>query len=109
MSPHTLRAYGDDLTRFIDFCAGSRGRRAERSTLAALKPARYYAPSSPVAATKGSVFAASAGRCPRFAASFVTSRAKKYCENPAAKAMRTPKLARTLPRPLTEKDAARDT
>jgi len=32
---------------------------------------------------------------------------EEILENPAAKATRTPKLARTLPRPLSEKDAAR--
>jgi len=38
-SPHTLRAYGDDVTRFIGFQAGHTGGAVTQKTLTKLTPA----------------------------------------------------------------------
>jgi integrase/recombinase XerC len=106
MSPHTLRAYGDDLARFIDFAQDHVGGALNDQTLAALKPADFRAfitrRRNEGLGIRGVRRAMSALR------SFFRHLAREeILENPAAKATRTPKLARTLPRPLTEKDAAR--
>ena len=39
VSPHTLRAYGDDVARFLEFLADYRGGRVTLTTLQKLKPA----------------------------------------------------------------------
>ena len=106
MSPHTLRAYGDDLARFLDFEAGHRGAALDERSLASLKPADFRAfitrRRNEGLGVRGVRRAMSAIR------SFFRHLAREeILENPAAKATRTPKLARTLPRPLSEKDAAR--
>ena len=43
MSPHTLRAYGDDAARFVSFLDGYRGSRTTLATLQKLKPAELRA------------------------------------------------------------------
>ena len=106
MSPHTLRAYGDDLTRFLDFAREHRGGALDERTLASLKPTDFRAfitrRRNEGLGVRGVRRAMSAIR------SFFRHLAREeILENPAAKATRTPKLARTLPRPLSEKDAAR--
>src|SRR5579871_5126480 len=106
MSPHTLRAYGDDLARFIDFAQDHVGGALNDQTLAALKPADFRAfitrRRNEGLGIRGVRRAMTALR------SFFRHLAREeILENPAAKATRTPKLARTLPRPLSEKDAAR--
>jgi integrase/recombinase XerC len=106
MSPHTLRAYGDDVARFLDFAREHRGGALDERTLAALKPTDFRAfitrRRSEDLGVRGVRRAMSAIR------SFFRHLAREgILENPAAKATRTPKLARTLPRPLSEKDAAR--
>ena len=106
MSPHTLRAYGDDLARFISFAGEHVGGQLDEGALAALKPADFRAfisrRRSEGLGVRGVRRAMSALR------SFFRHLAREeILENPAPKATRTPKLARTLPRPLSEEDAAR--
>lgn len=106
MSPHTLRAYGDDMARFLDFAQDHVGTSIDSRSLAALKPADFRAFISrrrnEGLGVRGVRRAMSALR------SFFRHLAREeILENPAAKATRTPKLARTLPRPLSETDAAR--
>jgi len=106
MSPHTLRAYGDDLTRFLDFASEHRGGALDERSLASLKPTDFRAfitqRRNEGLGVRGVRRAMSAIR------SFFRHLAREeVLENPAARATRTPKLARTLPRPLSEKDAAR--
>jgi len=106
MSPHTLRAYGDDMARFLDFAQEHVGGALNEQTLVALKPADFRAfitrRRNEGLGIRGVRRAMSALR------SFFRHLAREeILENPAAKATRTPKLARTLPRPLTENDAAR--
>lgn len=106
MSPHTLRAYHDDMARFLDFAQEHVGRALDEQGLAALKPADFRAfitrRRNEGLGVRGIRRAMSALR------SFFRHLAREeILENPAAKATRTPKLARTLPRPLSEMDAAR--
>jgi integrase/recombinase XerC len=106
MSPHTLRAYGDDAARFLAFAQEHVGEVLDERSLAALKPADFRAfitrRRNEGLGARGVRRAMSALR------SFFRHLAREeILENPAAKATRTPKLARTLPRPLTERDAAR--
>ncbi|HTT83541.1 MAG TPA: site-specific integrase, partial [Rhizomicrobium sp.] len=106
MSPRTLRAYGDDMARFLDFAQEHVGGALDEQSLAALKPADFRAfitcRRNEGLGVRGVRRAMSAIR------SFFRHLAREeILENPAAKATRTPKLARTLPRPLSEKDAVR--
>ncbi|HEX4160049.1 MAG TPA: tyrosine recombinase XerC [Rhizomicrobium sp.] len=106
LSPHTLRAYGDDAARFLAFAQEHVGGALDQRSLAALKPADFRAfitrRRNEGLGARGVRRAMSALR------SFFRHLAREaILENPAAKATRTPKLARTLPRPLTEGDAAR--
>jgi integrase/recombinase XerC len=39
LSPHTLRAYGDDVQRFLDFLASYRGSEVTLAILQGLRPA----------------------------------------------------------------------
>jgi integrase/recombinase XerC len=106
MSPHTLRAYGDDMARFLDFAQEHVGGALDERSLTTLKPADFRAfitrRRNEGLGVRGVRRAMSALR------SFFRHLAREeILENPAAKATRTPKLARTLPRPLSETDAAR--
>jgi integrase/recombinase XerC len=106
MSPHTLRAYHDDMARFLDFAREHVGQALDEKSLAALKPADFRAfitrRRNEGLGVRGVRRAMSALR------SFFRHLAREeILENPAAKATRTPRLARTLPRPLSEIDAAR--
>lgn len=106
MSAHTLRAYGDDMARFLEFAQEHTGTRLDEQSLAALKPADFRAfitrRRNEGLGVRGVRRAMSALR------SFFRHLAREeILDNPAAKATRTPKLARTLPRPLSEKDAER--
>ena len=43
MSPHTLRAYGDDMERFLDFAQDHVGGALDEEKLEALRPADFRA------------------------------------------------------------------
>ncbi|HEX4081202.1 MAG TPA: tyrosine recombinase XerC [Rhizomicrobium sp.] len=106
MSPHTLRAYGDDMDRFLDFAQDHVGGALDERKLEALRPADFRAfitsRRNEGLGVRGVRRAMSALR------SFFRHLAREQIlDNPAPKATRTPKLARTLPRPLSETDAAR--
>src|SRR5580692_2269771 len=105
-SPNTLRAYGDDLSRFIAFQRGHLGRAVEEKQLATLKTADIRAF---IAARRGEGL--SGGGVQRALAavrSFYRYLAREgILENAAPRAIRTPRLRRRLPRPLTEDEAVR--
>jgi integrase/recombinase XerC len=106
MSAHTLRAYGDDLARFLDFAQEHVGATLDERSLGRLRPADFRAfitrRRNEGLGVRGVRRAMSALR------SFFRHLAREeIVDNPAAKATRTPRLARTLPRPLSERDAAR--
>jgi integrase/recombinase XerC len=105
-SPNTLRAYGDDVGRFLGFQQGHLGKQLGEKELAGLKTADIRAF---IAARRGEGL--SGGGVQRALAavrSFYRFLAREgILENAAPRAIRTPRLKRRLPRPLTPDDAAR--
>ena len=105
-SPHTLRAYGDDVARFLGFQAGHTGGAVTQKTLAKLSPADIRA-----FITHRRSEGLGAGGVQRAIAavrSFYKFLATEgILENAAPRAVRTPRVHRALPRPLSVDDAAR--
>lgn len=106
VSPHTLRAYGDDLTRFLDFLVGHVGGQIDERKLAKLAPADIRAfitqRRSEALGPRGVQRALAAIR------SFFRFLAREeILDNAAAQSLRTPRIRRGLPRPLAEADARR--
>lgn len=104
-SPHTLRAYGDDLRRFLDFLHGHLGGVSE-SKLAKLSPADIRAFITMRRAqglgAKGVQRALAAVR-----GFFRYLARENILDSAAARSVRTPRIRKGLPRPLSEVDAAR--
>jgi integrase/recombinase XerC len=105
-SPHTLRAYGDDVARFIGFQAAHIGGTVSEKALAKLKPAdirAFITHRRQEGLGPGGVQRAMAA-----VRSFYKFLAKEgVLENAAARSIRTPRVRRRLPRPLSVEDAAR--
>lgn len=105
-SAHTLRAYGDDVGRFVEFLALHRGGPVSEKTLAVLAPADIRA-----FVTYRRAQGLGAGGVQRALAairSFYRFLAREgIMDNAAARAIRTPKVRRALPRPLSVTDAGR--
>src|SRR5258705_129382 len=106
-SPHTLRAYGDDTARFLAFLSRHRGGgRVTLATLQKLNPADLRA----FLTTRRSDGLGPQGVQRAIAAlrSFYRFLEREnLADGAAVRAVRSPKLPRTLPRPLSETDAAR--
>jgi integrase/recombinase XerC len=105
-SPNTLRAYGDDAARFLVFLHEHLGETVSERSLAKLAPADIRAfitvRRSQGLGAKGVQRALAAVR------SFFRYLAREnILENAAARSVRTPRIARGLPRPLSEADASR--
>jgi len=105
-SANTLRAYGDDAARFLAFLHEHLGETVSDRSLAKLVPADIRAfitvRRSQGLGAKGVQRALAAVR------SFFRYLAREdILENAAARSIRTPRVARGLPRPLSEADAAR--
>lgn len=105
-SAHTLRAYGDDVGRFVVFLHGHLGETVNEKALTKLSPADIRAfithRRSEGLGPKGVQRALAAVR------SFFRYLAREnILENAAARSVRTPRIKRALPRPLSESDAAR--
>jgi integrase/recombinase XerC len=105
-SPHTLRAYGDDVARFLGFQAGHIGGAVSEKALAKLSPADIRAfitfRRSDGLGPGGVQRAMAAVR------SFYKFLAKEgILENAAARSIHTPRVRRALPRPLSVEDAGR--
>jgi integrase/recombinase XerC len=106
LSPHTLRAYTDDVNRFLDFLIVHKGGRISLSMLQAITPADLRAH---LAARRAE------GLGPRGIQRALAGLRSFYRflerENLASlaplRAVRAPKLPRTLPRPLSETDTLR--
>jgi len=105
-SPNTLRAYGDDVTRFLAFQQGHLGRTLNEAALAKLRTADIRAF---IAARRSEgLGAGGVQRALAAVRSFYRFLAREgILENAAPRAIRTPRLRRSLPRPLSEDDAAR--
>jgi integrase/recombinase XerC len=105
-SPHTLRAYGDDAERFLVFLRDHRGESVTLSTLQHLTPADVRAfltkRRNEGLGPRGLQRAMAAVR------SFYRYLAREELADGAAlRVIRSPKLPRTLPRPISEHDALR--
>ncbi len=105
-SPHTLRAYGDDVARFTGFLYGHLGGVVNERALARLTPADIRGfitvRRSEGLGAKGVQRALAAVR------SFFRYLAREnILESAAARSVRTPRIRRGLPRPLSERDAVR--
>jgi len=105
-STHTLRAYGDDLQRFLAFLQEHQGKPADERALATLKPADIRAF---VTKRRGEGLGArGVQRALAAVRGFFRYLAREgILENAAPRAVKTPRIARGLPRPLSESDAAR--
>ena len=105
-SPHTLRAYGDDTARFLSFLHEHLGGAVNERALAKLSPADIRAfitdRRGEGLGPRGVQRALAAIR------SFFRYLAREgILENSAPRAVRTPRVRRGLPRPLSEDDAQR--
>ena len=105
-SPHTLRAYGDDLVRFLGFLHGHLGGTVNERALARLSPADIRAF---ITVRRGEGLGAKGvQRAMAAVRSFFKYLAREnILESPAARSVRTPRIRKGLPRPLSEIDAAR--
>src|ERR1700748_229228 len=105
-SPNTLRAYGDDVSRFLAFQHGHLGMAVNEKQLAALKTADIRAF---IAARRGEgLGGGGVQRALAAVRSFYRFLAREgILENATPRAIRTPRPDRRLPRPLTQDDAAR--
>ena len=105
-SPHTLRAYGDDAARFGDFLVDHLGGAVSEAALAKLRPADIRA-----FITRRRSEGLGAGGVQRALAairSFYRFLAREgILENAAPQGVRSPRLPKRLPRPLSQNDAAR--
>jgi integrase/recombinase XerC len=105
-SPHTLIAYDGDVSRFLDFLCDHVGGSPNERMLAGLMPADIRAFITR-RRTEG-LSSRSVRRALAAVRSFFRFLTREgVLENPAARAVRSPKMARSLPRPLSETDAAR--
>jgi len=105
-SAHTLRAYGDDLARFVVFQQEHSGSRVDARALSKLSPADIRAFVTRRRAEglgpRGVQRALAAIR------SFFRYLAREdIVDNPAPRTVRSQRIPRTLPRPLSESDSAR--
>ncbi len=106
LSPHTLRAYGDDSRRFLDFLQGHFGAVPDERALGRVLPADLRA----FITDRRNQGLSSRGVQRLLAAirSFYRWLAREeILENPAPRGVRTPRVSRGLPRPLSETDAVR--
>jgi integrase/recombinase XerC len=105
-SPHTLRAYGDDVSTFLGFQAGHVGGAISDKTLAKLSPADIRA--FITARRSEGLGAGGVQRALAAIRSFYKFLAREgILENAAARSIRTPRVRRALPRPLSVDDAQR--
>ena len=105
-SPHTLRAYGDDAERFLTFLREHIGGVVNERSLAKLSPADIRA--FITVRRSGGLGAKGVQRAIAAVRSFFRYLAREnILENAAARSVRTPRIQRGLPRPLSETDASR--
>jgi integrase/recombinase XerC len=105
-SAHTLRAYGDDVARFLGFEGGHLGRAVTQKALASLSQADIRA--FITARRSEGLGPGGVQRALAAVRSFYKFLAREgILENAAPGAIRSPRLKRRLPRPLSVEDAAR--
>jgi len=104
VSPHTADAYGRDLSAFLTFMTGHLGNESDLSDLAALKPAdfrSYLAHRANAGVSRSSIARGMSTLRNFFRFLDRTDRA----HNPAVKAVKTPRLPKTVPKALDEDEA----
>lgn len=105
-SPHTLRAYSDDLNSFLSFLPGHLGEELTENSLAALTPADIRAFIT-VRRAEG-LGARGVQRALAAIRGFFRYLTREgVLSNAAAKAVHSPRIPHSLPRPLSVTDAAR--
>jgi len=105
-SPNTLRAYGDDVSRFLGFLHIHLGKAIDEHALAKAAPADIRAFITNRRAD--GLGARGVQRALAAIRSFYRWLAREnILDNPAPRTVRTPRIKRGLPRPLSETDAAR--
>ncbi|HEX5278546.1 MAG TPA: tyrosine recombinase XerC [Micropepsaceae bacterium] len=106
LSPHTLRTYGDDASRFVEFLSGHIGGPVTAGALNSLRPADIRAFLTLLRADglgpRGVQRAVAALR-----SFFRHLERSGIASSAAVQAVRSPKMPHTLPRPLSERDALR--
>ena len=106
VSPHTLRAYGDDVYRFLGFLTFHVGGTISLRILRDLRPADIRAHLT--ARRAEGLGARGIQRALAAVRSFYRYLEREdLADGAALRAVHSPKLPRTLPRPLSEIDAAR--
>ena len=106
MSPHTLKAYRDDVDRFLRFLTEHRGGRVNLAMLRELKPADIRA--FLTVRRAGGLGPRGVQRAVAAIRSFFRHLEREnLADGAAVRAVKSPKLPRTLPRPLSEVDASR--
>ncbi len=105
-SPHTLRAYGDDCARFIAFLHDHIGGAVNERALAKLAPADIRA--FITLRRRQGLGGRGVQRALAAVRSFFNYLSREnILENPAPRAIRSARVPRNLPRPLSEADAKR--
>jgi integrase/recombinase XerC len=104
-SRHTLAAYGRDLAFFFAFLAEHRGGPADLAALAQLRASDFRAWLA-ARVTSGHVAASNARALSVLRNFFRWLDRRGLAHNPHVAALRTPKLPRAVPKPLSEPDAA---
>jgi len=105
-SPHTLQAYGDDLSRFLEFLREHIGGAVNERALAELSASDIRA--FITQRRRENLGPRGVQRALAAIRSFFRYLAKlEILDNPAPRAIRTPRTPKTLPRPLSERDAKR--
>jgi integrase/recombinase XerC len=106
VSPHTLRAYGDDAARFLSFLGEHRAAAVTLSLLQSVKPADVRA--FLTARRAQGLGPSGVQRAVAAIRSFYRYlEREELADGGAVRAVRSPKLPRTLPRPLSETEAVR--
>ena len=106
LSPHTLRAYGDDANRFVEFLAGHIGGPVTVGALNSIRPADIRA--FLTLRRREGLGPRGVQRSMAALRSFFRDLERSGLASAAAvQAVRSPKIPHTLPRPLSESDALR--
>ena len=105
LSPHTLAGYGRDLALFLDFLVEHRGGVASLAELAALTPADFRAYLAHRAGD-GVERSSRARALSTLRGFFRFLDRRGLAKNAALAAVRTPKLPRSVPKPLAVEEAA---
>jgi integrase/recombinase XerC len=106
LSPHTVRAYGDDVQRFVAFLAVHSGGAVTQETLRSLRPADVRA--FLTVRRRDGLGPSGVQRALAGLRSFYRHLERAdLADSTAVLAVRNPKIPHSLPRPLSEEDAFR--